>query len=201
MPELTAVIASAPPCDPARKTCIGLRLHVPVNDTGPIASADWVDRQLANANHHFEPLSVGFQVVGVEPLDASTERVEDREERRSFGPLIKGNVIDVFVTGYLDDIDRPGEMIYGVTWWTTGDRKFIVLSTQAWERTLAHELGHVFGLSHSKYAISIMNKKERTQPPKEERTFHKKELALMKPRIRELIKDKTLANLKVKARK
>jgi hypothetical protein len=195
MPDLPSLIATAPACDAARATCIGLRLHVPITDAGPIAQADWVARQLASANKHFEPLDVGFQIVGIEPLPASADRVEDKLERQSFAPLIKGRVIDIFVTGYLDDIDKPDAMIYGVTWWTTGDRKYIILSTQAWERTLAHELGHVFGLPHSKFAISIMNKTPREEPPIEERTFHDKELAKMKPRLRELIKNKTLENL------
>ena len=195
-PELSSVVATAPACDAARATCIGLRFHVPVTDAGPIAAPDWVERQLAAANKHFEPLDVAFQIVGVEPMPASADRVEDAAERRSFAPLIKGRVIDVFVTGYLDDIDKPDAMIYGVTWWTTGDRKFIILSTQGWERTLAHELGHVFGLPHSKYAVSIMNKTPREEPPPEERTFHQAEVKKMKGRLRELLKAKTLQNLR-----
>jgi hypothetical protein len=194
-PELASVIATAPACDPARKTCIGLRLHVPVTDAGPIATPAWVERQVATANEHFAPLDTAFQIIGVEPLPASAERVEDREERTSFGALTKGRVIDVFVTGHLDDIDTPGAMAFGVTWWVTGDKKLVILSTQAFERTLAHELGHVFGLPHSKYPISIMNKTKREQPPVEERTFHAKELAKMKLRMRALIKNKTLQNL------
>lgn len=197
-PELSAVTATAPPCDAARKTCIGLRLHVPVTDDGPIATSEWVERQLAAANKHFEKLDVAFQITGIDPMPATAERVEDKEERISFGPLITKDVIDVFVTGHLDDIDKPGEMVYGVTWWTTGDRKFVILSTQAWERTLAHELGHVFGLKHSKYAVSIMNKRKRTMPPIEDRTFHKHELAKMKPIIREMVRNKTLKNLATK---
>jgi hypothetical protein len=194
-PELSSVIATVPACDAARATCIGLRFHVPITDAGPLAQPDWVERQVATANKHFEPLDVAFQVVGVEPLPADAARVEDARERRSFAPLIKGRVIDVFVTGHLDDIDKPGAMAYGVTWWTTGDRKFIILSTQGFERTLAHELGHVFGLPHSKYAISIMNKTPRETPPLEDRTFHEKELAKMKPRVKQLVKAKTLQNL------
>ena len=195
-PELSAVVATAPACDTARASCIGLRLHVPITDAGPIAAPDWVERQLASANKHFEPLDVAFQIVGVESLPASAERVEDATERRSFAPLIKGRVIDVFVTGHLDDIDKPGEMAFGVTWWTTGDRKFIILSTQGFERTLAHELGHVFGLPHSKYAVSIMNKTPREAPPPEARTFHEKEIVKMKGRLRELLRSRTLQNLK-----
>ena len=192
-PDLATVIATAPAC--ARKTCIGLRLHVPITDAGPIARADWLDRQLASANEHFAPLDVGFQIVGVEPLPATAERVEDRAERTSFGRLTKGRVIDVFITGHLDDIDKAGAMAWGVTWWVTGDKKLVIVSTQAQERTLPHELGHVFGLPHSKYAISIMNKTKRDEPPLDKRTFHEDELAKMKLRIRALIKNKTLQNL------
>jgi hypothetical protein len=197
-PELSSVIASAPQCDPARKTCVGLRLHVPVTDTGPIATSEWVDRQLANANLQFAKLDLAFQIVGVEPLPSEAGFIADREERSALAALIEGKVIDVFITGELADIDKPGGYIYGVTWWTTGDRKFVILSTKAWERTLAHELGHVFGLPHSKYAISIMNKKQRTEPPPAERTFHRKEYAIMKDRLRQLLKAKTLENIKAR---
>ncbi len=194
-PELASVIATTPACDTARATCIGLRLHVPVNDAGPIAKPEWIERQVATANEHFASLDVAFQIVGVEPLPPSAERVEDREERTSFGRLTKGRVIDVFITGHLDDIDTAGAMAFGVTWWVTGDKKLVIVSTQAFERTLTHELGHVFGLPHSKYDISIMNKTKREQPPVEDRTFHAKELAKMKLRMRALIKNKTLQNL------
>lgn len=194
-PELAAMIATAPACDAARTTCIGLRLHVPVTDAGPIAKAAWIERQLASANEHFAKIDVGFQLIGVEPLPASAERVEDRAERTSFGKRTKGRVIDVFLTGHLDDIDKAGAMAWGVTWWVSGDKKLVIVSTQAKERTLAHELGHVFGLPHSTYPISIMNKTKRDAPPLEERTFHDEELAKMKRRMRALIKNRTLQNL------
>jgi hypothetical protein len=195
--DLASLGATTAACDPARATCIGLRLHVQVNEAGPIATADWVARQVTTANTHFAPIDVAFEIVGIEPLPASYERVEDKEERHSLAPLVKGKVIDVFITGHLDDIDKPGEMAFGVTWHAR-DRKFVILSTQAWERTLAHELGHVFGLPHSKYPISIMNKTKREKPPVEERTFHEAELKKMKARVRELVRGKVLANLKAR---
>ena len=70
--------------------------------------------------------------------------------------------------------------------------KLVILSTQAWARTLAHELGHVFGLPHSTYPISIMNKSERKDPPPDQRTFDPKELAAMKPRIAYFVKSGAL---------
>jgi len=105
-------------------------------------------------------------------------------------------VVHVFVTGQLDDIDTPGAVAYGVTW-RRGDTKYVILSTQAWERTLAHELGHVFGLPHSTHPISIMNKTPRTEPPPEERRFADEELAAMKRRLAQIVKAKVLVDVGV----
>ena len=139
-----------------------------------IASPAWVATQLAAANHQFLPLDVGFQLVGIDAK--SSPHVHSRKERDALGKVIGGTVIDVFITGQLDDVDPEGVTVYGVTW-RTGERKFIIVSTQAWERTLAHELGHFFGLPHSTYAVSIMNKTERAEPPMEERRFADEEIA------------------------
>jgi hypothetical protein len=204
-PDLDAIAKDAPGCDAvrpgtarnsfARKTCIGLALHVAVGDAGAVASADWLKGQLAGANQHFEKLDVEFRIVSIDALPATATRVEDRKERDSFAPQVKGKLVHVFVTGALDDIDIPGGNVYGVAWHVYGrggPGKLIILSTQAWERTLAHELGHVFGLPHSKYAISIMNKTDRQEPPIEQRTFAPKELAAMKPRIAWMLRAKLL---------
>jgi len=188
---LDDVVAPAPGCD-SHTRCIGLAFHVAVTDAGPVATAAWTATQLAAANRHFEKLDVGFRIVSVDALPASAARIEDRQERNSLARRVTGRVIHVFVTGQLDDIDRAGEVAYGVTWRTRGDTRFVIVSTQAWERTLAHELGHVFGLPHSTYAISIMNKSERAQPPMDQRTFADQEIAKMRPRIAWLLRSKTL---------
>ncbi len=191
-PELDALIKTAPGCDAKRTNCFGLALHVAVGDAGPIASAEWITAQLTGANKHFESLATEFRIVSIDALPASALRVEDRKERDSFAPLAKGRVIHVFVTGRLDDIDIPGNEIYGVAWRSKTNVKLVILSTQAWERTLAHELGHVFGLPHSTYPISIMNKSDRKDPPPEQRTFDPREIVAMKPRIAYFVKSGAL---------
>lgn len=198
--DLEALTKDAPRCEPARATCIGLRVHIAVADDGPVATAEWVTAQLAAANRHFTPLDAGFQITTVDALPASASRVEDRRERDRLGRNIPGTAIHVFVTGHLDDIDIAGAMAYGVTW-RAGGKKFIIISTQAFDRTLAHELGHVFGLPHSSYPISIMNKTPRTEPPLEERTFADEEIAKMRPRLVALLRARVLTNLKVRARR
>jgi len=195
-PGLDALVKAAPGCDAKRTHCLGLALHVAIGDSGPIATADWVTAQITGANRHFEPLATEFKIVSIDALPASALRVEDRKERDSFASLAKGRMIHVFVTGRLDDIDLPGNKIYGVAWRSRSNIKLIILSTQAFERTLAHELGHVFGLPHSAYPISIMNKTEREDPPPEQRTFAPAELVAMKPRLAWFVRAKALDDVR-----
>jgi len=192
--DLAALARAAPPCDAARAHCIGLRLHVAVGEDGLVATPDWVVRQLATANRHFAAIDVAFQVEGVEGLPGAAARIEDAAERTQLARLVAGTVIDVFVTAQLDDIDKKDGVIYGVTW-PTGAKKYVIVSTMAWERTLAHELGHVFGLPHSGYAISIMNKTAREEPPLEQRTFHPNELAIMRAQLQRLLRAGVIAEV------
>ena len=195
--DLAAAVAALPACDAARVHCIGIKLHVTVGDDGPIARPDWLATQLAAANRHFAPLDVAFQVIGVDALPASAAHIAtpgDRDEL-STGRL-GGGVIHAFIVSELDDIDHPSEIIRGVTWHTRDDdRKYIIVSTVAPERVLAHELGHFFGLPHSTYKVSIMNKREREQPPPEQRTFADEEIAAMRPALGRLLRAKVIAEV------
>lgn len=192
--EADAVRQAAPRCDAARAHCFELRVHIAAPSEGLVVTPEWVARQVASANHHFARIDTGFQIASVDTLPASAAHVRTRAERSAFGKRLAPRVIDVFVTGKLDDVDEPGDIIYGVTW-RKGARKFIILSGAAWERTLAHELGHFFGLPHSTYPISIMNKSRRDEPPPSERTFHDDEYARMGPVLRRLVRAKVIANV------
>jgi hypothetical protein len=183
---LDALAAVDPGCG-ARAHCIGLAVHVAVTDDSPVATPAWFASQLAAALRHFAPLDLGFRVVSIDALPASAAEIENRKERNALVARVRGRVIHVFLTGRLDDVDRAGQVAYGVTWHARGLR-YVIVSTEAWERTLAHELGHVFGLQHSTYPISIMNKSARSEPPMADRTFAEQELAKMRPRIRWLLR-------------
>jgi hypothetical protein len=195
--ELAAIEKAAPACDSARAHCIPIQLHVAGDDKGLVASAEWIAAQLANANRHFTPLDVGFQLAGIDRLPASTVHLETRADRNAIASgRLAGRLVHVFITGQLDDVDVEGAIAYGVTWRLPRDRrKFVIVSAQALPRTLAHELGHFFGLPHSTYAISIMNKSDRAEPPVEQRTFADEEIAAMRPKLERLLRDKVIVAL------
>lgn len=189
----------AVPCDRARTYCFAIHLHVAATPGAPelVVAPDWVAQQLSTANEHFARLDVGFQIARVTTLPAETAHLKTRADRSALGKRMSPRVIDVFITGQLDDVDEVGQVARGVTW-RSGDRKFIIVSAVAMERTLAHELGHFFGLPHSTYPISIMNKTKRDEPPLEQRTFHDAEYAKMAPVLRRLVRTNVLANLRAR---
>jgi len=195
--ELAAVRRAASGCEKTRAHCFGLALHIAADPRGLVVSPDWVAAQVATANRHFARLDVGFQLAGVDLLPATAVHIEtrrDRDELASDG--LGGKLVHVFVVGQLDDVDTEGAVVWGVTWHQhRDDHKYLIVSSQALERTLAHELGHFFGLPHSSYAISIMNKTERTEPPMDQRTFADEEIEAMRPVLQRLLHDKVIADI------
>jgi hypothetical protein len=194
--QLVAIDRALPGCAADRAHCIAIDLHVAADANGAVASGEWLATQLAQANRHFAPLDVGFQLGTIDALPASAVRVVDRRERDALARgRLTGATIHVFVVGQLDNIDDPEIPVLGVTW-RAGDRKYIILSVKAFERTLAHELGHFFGLPHSTYAISIMNKADRSEPPVDRRTFADEEIAAMRPVLRRMLRAKVVVDVK-----
>jgi hypothetical protein len=195
--DLDAVRHAAPACDHERAHCFGIQLHIAADEHGLVTTPEWLAAQLLTANRHFARLDVGFQLAGVDELPASAVHIQTRRDRDDLATdRLGGKLIHVFVVGQLDDVDEEGAIAYGVTWHgRKDDRKYLIVSAQALERTLAHELGHFFGLPHSSYAISIMNKSDRKEPPVDQRTFADEEIEAMRPVLKRLLHERVIADL------
>lgn len=177
-------------CAPTVSVCLGLDLHVVVKDSGPVQSAEWFARQLEAVNEHFSALGVGFELTGVHRLAPRFAVISDRRARDRLGrKAYTRGTVHVFLVEHLDDIHEPGER-YGVHW---RDQRFprrhwVVVARDAPQWVLAHEIGHFFGLMHSNYPISIMNKLPRANPPESERGFAGPEIIIMRRILRRMLR-------------
>ena len=193
---MQAFVTGTGRCPEAARTCVGLHVHPVVEDGAPVQTPDWFHRQVAHANLLFAAIGVGFEVEQVSPAPAEHADCQTREHRDLLGRKAHTRkVIHVFVVRQLHDVDVPGEVIRGVHWRDRADtqRRWVILSSIASQPVLAHELGHFFGLPHSKYAVSIMNKKPAEGRPEWfDRVFHEDELAIMGRRRDEMLADGTL---------
>jgi len=186
-----AITAAAPACPAERAHCFAIELHVAADDSGLVVTPAWVAAQLAEANRHFAAIDVGFELESVDALPASAAHIVTRRDRDRLGDgHLDRHRIEVFLIAKLEDVDNPGDPVFGVTWrQPRDDRKYVFVAANAFGRTLAHELGHVFGLPHSEYAISIMNKTPRDEPPMEQRTFADEEVALLRKGLTRIVRE------------
>jgi len=203
---LLLAIAASPPdsppspllertCPPAVPHCAGLRIHIAAPDSAELTT--WLESQLDEANRLFAVADIGFVPLDVTRLPTELASITTREQRDDLGhDRFAPDTIDVYIVTHLADVDIPGAEIRGVHWRSRRDRsrRFIILSTIAPPRVLAHELGHYFGLPHSAYPESIMNKAPRLTPPQEERRFASAEVRRIVRRAQDLFRPRALDN-------
>lgn len=190
-----AFVTGVPRCRAAAKLCFGLIVHVVATDGVPVVDPPWFFAQVDAANALFAAIDVAFEPIEVRLAPAAWAAIDSRSDRDRLG---RGEhdrgVVHVWLVRRLADVDQDGSEIRGVHWRDRADleRRFVILSSIAGDRTLAHELGHFFGLPHSRYPISIMNKTPRDDPPWELRGFHRDELARMRRERDQMVADGTL---------
>jgi hypothetical protein len=194
---LGAFVVETAPCPEDVRYRFGLALHVITSESGePTRDARWLDVQLSEARRHFASIHTAFEIDRVDRLDRRFAHVASREDRDAIGRgTFSRGVIHVFLVERLDDVDVAGEVIRGLHWRQRSniDKRWVILSRIAPDMVLAHELGHFFGLPHSTYAVSIMNKRRREQPPRAERTFAVPEIVTMRRERNAMVRERMLS--------
>jgi hypothetical protein len=125
----------------------------------PVQDDAWIDAQIAVAGRLFGSFGVHFQKTSSRPLDPRFARLETRQDRDALAQELTPGAISVFVVGSLRDVDDPSLYRMGVHWRPNADMKkhYVIISADARESSLAHELGHFFGNGHSNIENNLMS--------------------------------------------
>ena len=198
--DLEAYVRDTPRCL-ATTHCFGVHLHMVVTPEGAAQDVAWVREQIEQADRHFALIDTSFEIVAADAVPASELEIDDRAERDALGhDRFTRGVVHVFVVGRLADVDIAGNEIRGVHWRERADRshRWVILSRIAGSLVLSHELGHVVGLPHSTYDISLMNKSVRLTPLVTELTFAEPEVLRMRKHRDRMLASKMLQGRGVK---
>lgn len=155
-----AFVAIARDARADREPVFSVDVAITSDENGPVVDRAWVDREMAVAEHVFGPLGVHLRVEYTRSIGSDLVHIEDPRMRDRFAALVTPHRIPVFIVRSLRDSEEVGVYRGGVTWdsRTTPSRRFVIVSTHSSLSTLAHELGHFFGIQpHSPVKNNLMS--------------------------------------------
>ena len=144
---------------------IPLTVHVATADGDPVASRARVTQWVLRANRALAQSGVEVYVHSVGHLPRGWRAVTKAGQRRQLaGYAPRDGTIHVFVTEelYKPHRRRTYRRVRGLHWRYRGvrrdlrQREYVVVTDGAPNTTFAHELGHLFGLAHTKSMTNIM---------------------------------------------
>jgi hypothetical protein len=130
----------------------------------PVVDEQYLDGALERANAILIQAGLRFHRGAIKPLP--TGRLLDiwgaygrHALARAAGPPPPG-AVEVFVVRTLRDLSRSAWKLPGVQWYTYNGkrigRRYVIIAHDAGLETLAHELGHYFGLNHHPSRKNLM---------------------------------------------
>ena len=126
-------------------------------DGSGVVTQEIVLDQLRRAEGLYAPFGVHFRLVENRTLPNSKADLVTPKDRDALASFCERGVINVMFVASLRDIDVTEEVYrMGVTWTGPGAR-YVIVASAARETTLAHELGHFFGLQHVKTKNNLMS--------------------------------------------
>ncbi len=156
-----------------------LAVHIVERSTGgPLRDADWLSARVERASAAFTPAGATFRVAARPTLSRDHVRIESAAGRDALAEYVDDSAIHVFVVHTLASIEGRDHFPIDGVHWRGGGAHFVILSAFDREDTLAHELGHYFGLGHTR-GRDLMNQRR-----PEEARFSARQLRALRPRLR-----------------
>ena len=143
-----------------REPVFPIDVAVTSDESGAVVDRAWIDAEMVVAERIFGALGAHVRINHVHNIGTDLARIEDPRMRDRFAPFVTSREIQVFVVRSLRDNEQVGVYRNGVTWdsRTTPSRRFIILAATAAQSSLAHELGHFFGIQpHSNVKNNLMS--------------------------------------------
>jgi len=143
-----------------REPIFPVSISVTSDEQGAVVDRAWIDAEMAAAERIYAPLGFHVRIHDVHSIGTELARIEDPRMRDKFVPLVTAHELNVFIVRSLRDNEQVGVYRGGVTWdsHTTPSKRYVILASTAFGSTLAHEMGHFFGLQpHSTVHNNLMS--------------------------------------------
>jgi len=151
--------ASAKKAEKEPIPALPLSFAVAEEDAVAVQNEAWVNEQIAEATRLFTPIGVTLKKASARALPASLARLESRADRDALAAHLEAKRINVMIVASLRDVDDPKLLRMGVHWRhrKTPAKHWVIVAASARPSTLAHELGHFFGLGHTDVTDNVMS--------------------------------------------
>ena len=140
----------------AAATPVPLTAHLSLLPASRAGGRAWLERAVATANRCFAGADARFDLRRVEVAAGPTEITSVAQRNALARRARRDGSLHLFLVERLANKDRTGSWIGGVHWRAGGRRYIIIGRREALPDTLAHELGHHFGLSHTRDRANLM---------------------------------------------
>lgn len=165
VPDLRRDPSERPKRSGAAMITIPLTVHLAASEEHPAATMRRLERGLEEANAAMSPYGLRVKVRELRRMPEGYGSITRRRDRRRIaGYAPPDGSVHVFMVDTLElrGGRRGDRSVRGLHWRYRGilrrlrQREYVVVSSDAPATTLAHELGHRFGLSHTEAEENLM---------------------------------------------